>query len=90
MLASPGSVNRVEPALTANLHPKSPIVWVPGHAADTRPHACYSRKLLFPSHDTYLNDVKDRAAMGVTKRNGAIQGYVKRLAEICRRKDARL
>jgi hypothetical protein len=70
-------MNRAEPALTANFHPKSPIVWVPAHAADTRPHASHDPKLLSRSHNTYLNDVKDRAAFGVTERNGAIQGCVK-------------
>jgi hypothetical protein len=33
---------------------------------------------LFLSHNVYLNDVKDRAAFGVTDRNGAIQGCVNR------------
>jgi hypothetical protein len=71
-------VIRVEPALTANCHPKSPIVWVPTHVADTLPHASGGRELLFPSHNIYLNDVKERAASGVTDRNVAIQACVKR------------
>jgi hypothetical protein len=78
LLASSGPVNRAEPALTATLHPKSPIVWVPAHAADTRPHAFRDPELLFPSHNAYLNDVKHRATSGVTKRNGEIQDCVKR------------
>ena len=73
-------MNRAEPALTANPHPKSPIVWVPALAAAPPPHASNSQKLLFPTHNAYLNDVKDRAASGVTQRNGAIQGRVKRPA----------
>jgi hypothetical protein len=71
-------VNRAEPALTANVHPKSPIVCVPAFAADTPPHAFLGPELLFQSHNVCLNDVKDRAASGVTDRNGAIQAGVKR------------
>jgi hypothetical protein len=37
---------------------------------------------LFQSHNTYLNDVKDRAVSDVTQRNGAIQGGVKRQATL--------
>ena len=79
-------MNRAEPVLTANFHPKSPIVWVPAHAAAPRPHAFQGTELLFPAYNAYLNDVKERAASDVTPRNGAIQCRVNRLAENSQRR----
>jgi hypothetical protein len=54
------------------------MVWVPAHVADTRPHDCFGPEVLLLGHNIYLNDVKDRAAVGVTRRNGAIQAGVNR------------
>ena len=48
-----------------------------------QPHASQRQKLLFLGHNSYLNDVKDRAAFGVTNRNAAIQGYVNTRAGAC-------
>jgi hypothetical protein len=56
----------------------------PRPTAAPPPHASSGPKLLFQSHNTYLNDVKDRAASGVTRRNGAFQRGVKRLTTLDR------